>query len=363
MVIAQVISDLSIGGAERLFVNLCNALEADKVIVVLIGDTKIQPNLSDELRKDIEVHYVRVRQRSWLWDVWNLSRLFRDAGCDVVHTHMFWSNLYGSLAARLAGVPVVITSEHGRNEWKRKWHKWLEVNIISRYADTRLCVSQDILQRRRDADGVPENLLKLVPNGTVVPTVVGHERQMTVIGSVGRLVDAKDYPTLVKAISVLARRGTDTRLEIVGEGTERGEIEATIGREGVDSNVTLAGSQTNVSDWLTRWGIFVSSSVREGQPVALLEAMAVGLPSVVTAVGGVPDTLADGVEGIVVPPENPEALADGIQRLLDSAELRSAYGRAARERVIRDFSIDSLASTCREIYASAMQSKEQDAAK
>ena len=362
MVIAQVISDLSIGGAERLFVNLCNALEADKVIVVLIGDTKTQPNLSDELRKDIEVHYVRVRQRSWLWDVWNLSRLFRDTGCDVVHTHMFWSNLYGSMAARLAGVPVVVTAEHGRNEWKRKWHKWLVVNIISRYADTRLCVSQDILQRRRDADGVPENLLKLVPNGTVVPTVVGHKRQMTVIGSVGRLVDAKDYPTLVKAISVLARRGTDTRLEIVGEGRERGEIEATIRREGVDSHVTLVGSQTNVSDWLMRWGIFVSSSVREGQPVALLEAMAVGLPSVVTAVGGVPDTLADGVEGIVVPPENPEALADGIQRLLDNAELRSAYGRAARERVIRDFSIDSLASTCREIYASAMQSIKQGAA-
>ena len=362
MVIAQVISDLSIGGAERLFVNLCNALDADKTIVILIGDAHSVPNLLSDLRPDIAVHKIRVRQRSWIRDVWNLSRVFREAGCDVVHTHMFWSNLYGSLAASIAGVPVVITSEHGRNEWKRKWHKWLEANIISRYADARLCVSQDILQRRRDADGVPENLLKLVPNGTVVPSVVGHERQKTVIGSVGRLVDAKDYPTLVRAISVLARRGTDTRLEIVGEGTERGAIEAAIGREGVDSHVTLAGSQTNVSDWLARWSIFVSSSVREGQPVALLEAMAAGLPSVVTAVGGVPDTLADGVEGIVVPPENPEALADGIQRLLDSAELRSCYGRAARERVIRDFSIDSLASTCREIYASALQSKEPGSA-
>lgn len=362
MVIAQVISDLSIGGAERLFVNLCNALEADKVIVVLVGDAKKQPNFSDELRKDAEVHRVRVRQRSWIRDVWNLSRLFREAGCDVVHTHMFWPNLYGSLAARLAGVPVVVTSEHGRNEWKRKWHKWLEVNIISRYADARLCVSQDILQRRRDADGVPENLLKLVPNGTAVPSVAGLEQQERVIGSVGRLVDAKDYPTLIKAISALARRGTDTRLEIVGEGTARGEIEAAIRREGVDSRVTLAGSQTNVSDWLARWSIFVSSSVREGQPVALLEAMAAGLPSVVTAVGGVPDTLADGVEGIVVPPKNPEALADGIQRLLDNAQLRSSYGRAARERVIQDFSIESLMSTCREIYVSALRSKKPGAA-
>jgi len=357
MIVAQVIGELRIGGAERLFVNLCNALDTEKTIVILIGDVQSRPSLLSDLRPDIAVHNVRVRQRSWIRDVWKLSRLLRELGCDVVHTHMFWSNLYGSLAARLADVPVVVTSEHGRNEWKRKWHKWLELNIISRFADTRLCVSQDILQRRRDADGVPESLLKLVPNGTVVPVVVRNERQSMVIGSVGRLVDAKDYPTLVRAVSVLVRRGTDVRLEIVGEGTERESIEAAIKQEGVESGITLVGSQTNVGDWLARWSIFVSSSVREGQPVALLEAMAAGLPSVVTAVGGVPDTLADGVEGIIVPPENPEALADGIQRLLDSAELRSAYGRAARERVIRHFSIDTLAATCNEIYLSALHSK------
>jgi glycosyltransferase involved in cell wall biosynthesis len=362
MVVAQIIGNLSIGGAERLFVNLCNALDTDKTIVVLVGDPDANPNLREGLHKDIDVHTVRIRQRSWITDVWKLSRLLSEAGCDVVHTHMFWSNLYGTLAARLAGTSGIVTSEHGRNEWKRKWHKWLEANVISRFASARLCVSQDILQRRRDTDGVPEHLLKLVPNGTVVLPLVEDKRQERTIGSVGRLVDAKDFPSLIRAVAILASRGIDIQLEIVGEGAERAVIEETIRHAGVASHVTLAGSQTNVGEWLARWSMFVSSSIREGQPVALLEAMAASLPCVVTGVGGVPDTLADGVEGIVVPPENPEALADGIERLLDSAELRSAYGRAARERVIRDFSIDSLASTCREIYASAMQSKEQGAA-
>ncbi len=363
MVVAQVIGDLSIGGAERLFVNLCNALDVDKVIVVLVGEADATPNLRNDLHEDVEVCTVRVRQRSWIWDVWKLSRLFRKSGCDVVHTHMFWSNLYGSLAAGLAGVPVIVTAEHGRNEWKRNWHKWVEVNVISRYADTRLCVSQDILQRRRDEDGIPGDLLEMVPNGTIVPPTVDGEKQANVIGSVGRLVDAKDYPTLIRAIGVLARRGSETRLEIVGEGLERKVIEETIRAEGVESRVTLTGSQTNVGDWLARWSVFVSSSVREGQPVALLEAMAAGLPCVVTAVGGVPDTLAHGVEGIVVPPQSPEALAAGIQKLLDSVELRNSYGRAARERVIREFSIDTLASKCQKIYTSALRSKSASAFK
>jgi glycosyltransferase involved in cell wall biosynthesis len=361
LVIAQVIGELRIGGAERMFVDLCNALDVDKTIVVLIGDSDLQPNLRSELRRDIEVHSVRVRRRTWVKDVWTLSRLFRDAGCDVVHTHMFWPNLYGSLSARLAGVSAIITSEHGRNEWKRRWHKWVEVNVISRYADVRLCVSQDILRMRRDIDGVPEDMLRIVPNGTVVPTLQPRtEKQGTVIGSVGRLVSAKDYPMMIRAVSILVSRGVDVNLEIVGEGEEREAIEAAIRKEGVESKVTLAGSQTNVSEWLARWRIFVSSSVREGQPVALLEAMAAGLPCVVTAAGGVPDTLADGVEGIVVPPGDPEALADGIQQLLGDAEQSEICGRAARERVIEDFSIESLASTCRQIYTSVLQSKTAD---
>ncbi len=355
MVVVQVIGNLQIGGAERLFVNLCNALDVDKVIVVLVGEAAVGLDLRAELRENIELHHIRIRQRSWPRDVWRLARLLRRENSDVVHTHMFWPNLYGSVAARLAGVPIV-TSEHGRNEWKRKWHRWLEVNITSRIAYSRLCVSEDILRMRRDVDGIPERLLQLVPNGTVVPPLAEVSRREPIIGTVGRLVTAKDFPTLVKAVAILARRGTSVRLEIVGGGPEQDVIEETIRRENVGSLVSLVGMQTNVSDWLTRWSVFASSSVREGQPVALLEAMAASLPCVVTAVGGVPDTLENGVEGIIVPPSDPEALADGIQKFLDDADLRDACGQSARERVVRDFSIESLASTCQDIYAAASRS-------
>lgn len=356
MIVAQVIGNLNIGGAERLFVNLCNALDVERIIVFLIGDSEVEPNMRLDLSPDIEVRTMRIRQRSWIRDVWRLSRLFRETGCDVVHTHMFWSNLYGSIAARLARVEVIITSEHGRNEWKSQFHKWLEVNIISRFANARLCVSEDILRRRRDADRIPAHLLMHVPNGTIVPPMDEREKVENVIGSVGRLVDAKDYPTMVRAIGILARRGVDVRLDIVGEGLERPAIEKAIAGEGLESRIRLAGSQSNIDEWLNGWLIFASSSIREGQPMALLEAMAAGLPCVATAVGGVPETIRNGTEGVLVPAGDPRALADGIEKLLQNPDMRMSLGKAARERVIRDFSIEALAATCRQIYDTTLSS-------
>lgn len=262
MVVAQVIGNLSIGGAERLFVNLCNSLSADTPVVILIGDVSEVPSLVDDLRSDIKVHHLHVRKRSWFRDVRALARLISESGCDVIHTHMFWPNLYGALAARLAGLPLV-TSEHGRNEWKNRWHRFLEVHVISRAAKVRLCVSRDILERRTNVDGIPAKLLRLVPNGTLVPPKSSIEKQEVIIGSVGRLVDAKDFPTLIKAMAILVGRGVDARLEIVGEGPERATIENVIKEADIGSYVKLAGSQTNVDEWLARWSVFASSSVRE----------------------------------------------------------------------------------------------------
>jgi glycosyltransferase involved in cell wall biosynthesis len=247
MVIAQVIGDLRIGGAERLFVDLVNSLEAESAFVVLLNASEVSLDLSDALSTSITVLRAPVRRRTFYVDVPKLAMLLRRLQCDIVHTHTFWSNLYGSAAAALAGVPVIVTSEHGRNEWKRPWHKWAESSVISRFADRRLCVSKDILARRRDIDGVPAQKLVLMPNGTRVPEM-SEERHLDrmIIGSVGRLVPEKDFPTLVAAVSGLRKAGHDCYLEIVGEGSARGEIEAAICAEGLSDRVSLVGSQTDV---------------------------------------------------------------------------------------------------------------------
>ena len=265
MIVAQVIGDLRIGGAERLFVDLANSLSPRDTFVVLLNDSEVEPNLRQSLKSEISVQVCPVRKRTFFIDLLRLARLFRRMECDVVHTHMFWANLYGSVGAALANVPVVVTSEHGRNEWKRAWHKWMESKLVSRIADRRLCVSQDILERRRDVDGVPRGKLELLPNGTRIPDEFSHDMAgLLLVGSVGRLVKEKDFPTLVKAVSLLNKGRHECRLEIVGEGPARADIERVIEAEGLADRVELAGSQQDVGQWLRRWSVFASSSVQEG---------------------------------------------------------------------------------------------------
>jgi glycosyltransferase involved in cell wall biosynthesis len=354
MTIAQVIGDLRTGGAERLFVNLANSLGSGTV-VVLIGQGEIRKDLLGSLNPDIDVYEIPVRKRALISDLIRLARLFSRLNCSVVHTHMFWANLYGSIAARVSSVPVVVTSEHGRNEWKRPWHKWLERRIISRVAARRLCVSEDILVRRRDFDGVPESKLEVSPNGTPIPAIDRRPSDREpVIGSVGRLVKEKDFPTLVQAMSQLVRLGHAWRLEIVGEGPARADIEKAIKVNDASQYVELVGMQQDVGRWLQRWSVFASSSIQEGQPIALLEAMAYGLPCVATSVGGVPDTLANETEGIIVPPRDSNALAEALDKVIKNSKLRMDLGAAARQRVVQDFSIDALANRCIGIYRSEL---------
>ena len=358
MRIAQVIDDLRVGGAERLFVDLVNALPENEKFVILLSENEVMPNLEASLGPQIEVYKVTIRKRTFYRDVVRLARLLTKLKCDVLHSHTFWANFYGSVAARMAHVPVIVTSEHGRNEWKRGWHKWIESRVISRFAQHRLCVSQDILERRRDVDGVPGDKLVLVPNGTRIPDIDGHrEPDRVVIGSVGRLVVAKDFPTLIRAVGLLRKQGVDCSLEIVGGGPEESSIREEVNRLGLKQHVKLAGFQDNVGARLRSWTLFAVSSINEGQPIALLEAMAHGLPCVVTSVGGIPDTLKNEKEGLIVPPRDPNALADALQRLIEDGDLRRRLGSSARDRVCKEFSIEALASRCCDIYRATLESE------
>ena len=357
MRIAQVIDDLRVGGAERLFVDLVNALPEDEKFVILLSDNEVTPNLEASLETGVEVYKVRIRKRTVYRDVLRLAKLLRKLDCDVLHSHTFWANFYGSVAARIADIPVIVTSEHGRNEWKRGRHKWIESRVISRCAQHRLCVSQDILERRRDVDGIPGDKLVLVPNGTRIPDIERHrEPDQVVIGSVGRLVAAKDFPTLIRAVGLLRKKGADCTLEIVGGGPEESLIREEVNRLGLKQHVKLAGFQDNVGAWLKGWSLFAVSSINEGQPIALLEAMAHGLPCVVTSVGGIPDTLTNEKEGLIVPARDPDALAEALYRLIEDRALRRQLGSSARDRVCKDFSIDALASRCCDIYRATLES-------
>ncbi len=322
------------------------------------------PSLEDQLSSGVTVHRVPVSRRRAAVDIPKLANAFRRLRLDVVHTHMFWASVYGSLAARLAGVPVVFTTEHGENRWKQGIHRWLERRWVSPLADRRYCVSPQILAARRDTDGVPEAKLEIVANGVPLPDLAGRRPpELPLVGSVGRFVTQKAFPDLVHAAALLRDQGRGFRLVIVGDGPERSAVEAAVERHALADRVELPGFRTDVPDILRGLSIFASSSVQEGQPLALLEAMAWGLPCVVTDVGAVAATLADGEEGRVVPPGRPELLAAALATYLDDPGTAARAGQAARRRVEREFSSAAVARRHLDDYSACLLSKGRSAGK
>ena len=348
--VCHMIATLNMGGAERQYVNFLNALPCRHKFAVVLQSPGAGW-LADQLDAEIEVHWIPARLRKLPYEVARIAALLRRLQVDVLHTHAYWASMYGALACRFHRRPVLVTSEHGTDPWKRPRHRWVERAIVTPVAAARICVSEEILRVRRDLDGIAAEKLGCIPNGTYVPpALVRPDRQPPVVGTVGRFVEEKDYSTLLRAAAQLRQGGTAFRLCLLGDGPQRGRLQQEVVDLGLETCVTLPGSQRDVASWLAGFDIFAMSSTREGQPLALLEAMAAGLPIVATHVGGIPQTVEAGREGLLVEPRNPGALAEALRQLMGDYARRIEMGARARQRVERDFSIRSVCDRYLRLY-------------
>ncbi len=358
--VCHIIGALKYGGAERQFINTLNALSGVRRYALFTRRLACVPDLEAELDPDIVRYKLQLRQRTAPLAVLRMARWLRRQRIDVVHTHLFGANLSGALAARLAGVPIVVTTDHGLDRWKRAHHHWLERQVITPLVDHRFCVSQNVFESLTVTSGVAPEKLSLASNGTVVPPAL-EQRELAGgelhIGAVGRLVWEKDFSTLIQAVALLRDRGRRLRLSIVGDGPEKAALQRRIEELGLKQQVELLGFQSDVPAWLSRFDLFAISSVEEGQPLALLEAMARGLPVVATRIGGIPATLADGREGLLVEPRDPRALAKALETLSEDSSLRQKLGEAARQRIIDEFSVQALARRYLDTYAQLWEAR------
>ena len=350
--VAHVIGRLSIGGAEKHFVSLLNEIRAGERWAVFTSSSKEGPTLEDQLDSGIEIIRFPVRKRSAFWNVYRLSRRIRETGVNVVHTHMFWPSLYGVAAARLAGVPVIVTTEHGENKWKKASHRFLERQVISRFAKRRFCVSESILKARSEMDGVPEAILALTANGTPIPEEPAElwSNERPVIGTIGRVVTQKNYHLFVDVVSEVRNRGYDVDACLVGDGPLLEEIRAYIARSKLSDHILTPGMSRDVESWYRRIDVYLISSDQEGQPVSLLEAMSYGLPIVSTDVGAIGKTIEHGREGLIGEAGNVGHLADAVCRFIEQREFAESCGRAARARAIEEFSIEAVARNYEDAY-------------
>jgi glycosyltransferase involved in cell wall biosynthesis len=302
-----------------------------------------------------------------MWWPHEVAATIRARRPDVVHLHSgVW--LKGARAAKLAGVPAVVFTDHGR-PWPDRLSGRLFDHMGSRYTQTVVAVSEPLRRHLQARLWIPQSRLAVVRNGIREPnapsegavlaarTTAGLNPQDLVIGSIGRLDPVKAYDVLIRAVTRLRDGWSEPRvpkLLLVGDGPDRSRLEKVVADLGAGSFVRFAGWQRDVHPYLAAMDLFVLSSDSEGTSISLLEAMASEKAVVATDVGGNADVLGPGLATQLVRPQDPVRLAEVIAATIRNPVQSKAVGATALNRFRNEYSMDAMLSAYADLYSACV---------
>lgn len=369
--LAHVITRLSLGGSARNTMDsAAAAVRAGYRTLLITGPSVGEPDLTDEARRlGCEVLLVPSLRRSVspfrdLAALWEVRSLLRREKAHIVHTHTSKAGFIGRIAARLAGVPVVIHTPHGHILYGyygpagTRLFAFLE--RVSAPLCDRIVTLTDRGAREHLAQGIGNTAQYVtIPSGVDVDALreraldkaqarheLGWELDAAIVLGVGRLVPIKGFDLLIRA---LAHLKPAPGLVLVGDGPERERLQSLAAELGVAPRVTFAGAIEDVTPFLCAADVMVVPSRNEGMGRALVEAMALGVPVVGASVGGIPSVIEDGRSGLLVSREDVAGIADAVQRLLARDDLAASLADGARSRA-EAFSLPVMERALLELY-------------
>jgi len=356
--VMQIVLSLECGGAERIVVNLVNRLKErfDFSVCVLdkLGD------LEGELGSKIRVDCMERIEGIDFFLPFKMARLIKEISPDVIHVHNPTCLFYTAMAVKLAGRGKIVFTQHGLA--KKSWKMVKALRFLSRFITKAVAVSDDIAGYLEDSYGVNKERIKIIING-IDENVYKSDQSRSqdikekfnlngeyVIGHVARLSPEKDQATLLKAFCKVNSEMERVKLVIVGDGPLKDSLRSKVKSLKLEDKVLFLGSRNDVQELMNMFDLFVLSSIREGTSLTLLEAMAAGLPIVATKVGGNADVVIDKKTGLLVPPKEPDKLAEAVINLLKDNGLRKKMGKEGRKMVEEKFCLDRMAKEYEKIY-------------
>jgi glycosyltransferase involved in cell wall biosynthesis len=288
-----------------------------------------------------------------------LARFLRRERVDVLHSHKFGSNVAGSFVGRLARVPVVLAHEHTWSYEGQPLRRFLDRELVARAADRFIAVSREDQRRMIEIERVDPDRTLFIPIGILPPrppdgrdmrAELGIPSDVPVIGVVGVMRPQKALAVMLHAAVRLKSEWPGLQVVLVGDGPERGAMERLSRELGLQSTVRFLGLRTDVPDVLRALDIAVCCSDFEGSPAAVLEYMDAALPVVATSVGGIPDMIDTGVQGLLVPAGDSAALGDALAELLRDPERAREMGRRGQQRRRSEFDLDVMIGRLEALY-------------
>lgn len=355
--VLEVIDSLGSGGAESLLKNF--VLEAKKNNVFNIEIATLYSNAI--FKKEIEdagipVWTLGLTYKYDLRGVTKLIKLIKERKYDIIHVHLFPADVFAAIASLFLPRNIKwIFSEHGAHNRRRtlKIFKILDNFTYSRYSKI-VCVSKQV--ELVLLNWIPSNKgkTKVIPNAVPIPKFLNPCSVKTYdILFVGRLTKQKSVEILLKAINILKNKySRNLKIAIVGDGELKENLNNLTVELGVNKEVKFLGVRKDVKELMVSSKIFVLPSRWEGFGIVIIEAMSNMLPVIATSVGGIPELIENGKDGILVPPENPKALARAINSLLENKELREKLSKTAYKKVREKYSINAYSVRMLDFYKS-----------
>lgn len=348
------------GGAERLAIAIAVHLPRERYeVYVCTTRTPFDESLAMALGRTGVRHVDMARRgRLDLLAFRRLIRILRDERIDILHAHMFGSNVWGSLFGRLCRVPVVIAHEHTWSYVGQPLRRLIDRRVISRLADTFVAVSQADRERMIAIERVQPSKITVIPTAYLprpadadadVRAELGIAPGVAVVGTIAILRPQKALEVLIAAVALLPGRLTNTTLIIAGDGPCRAALEAQAAELDLRERVHFLGMRDDTDAIWRAFDVGAISSDYEGTPLAAIEAMTNGIPLVATSVGGLPELLEHDVSALLVRPRDATALAGALARLIEDPLLRR---RLAAEAMVasRAYSLDRLMRSTEEMY-------------
>jgi len=374
--IAYVFTPIEFGGAEK--VNLTFLRNVDRTRFEIQPIVLIRPweenNVVNELEKEKYIIHkipVAIRPRNSGRDYIRIIRCFRmlknsiltSNFFDLVHSHGYFADIIGVSAAKVLKIPHISTC-HGFISNDRNLALYNSIDrLLLCFSDKIIAVSEQI-KDDLERSGIIKSKISVIQNAVqTIHKAENYEENRRkkrlalaikdeefIVGYVGRLSDEKGVQYLIEAGMLLMETGMPCKILIIGDGPKRKELEDMVKMKGLEDNIIFTGFQTNIEEWMSLLDIFVLPSLTEGTPMALLEAMAFGLPVVASDVGGIPEIIDSGENGILVPAANPDKIEEAISTICKDNYFRTKLSEMAKKTIRSKFNINEWVNKIESVY-------------
>lgn len=354
---------VGMGGIETLLLEICRRLNRDIFephICIFDPDGQIDKEFH---AIGVQVHLIPKKEKIDISLPFKLFRLLKKTGINIIHTNNQGSWLYGGLAAKLAGIPLIHTEHTNVIYHSGNQELWIKIEkLLSVFTFKVTTVAKSVADFMEEKQSIPRKKIQVIENGVDADIynlsidIKEKKKELNlnedekIVGNVARLTPNKAHDVLIKSFSIVANEISNVKLLIAGDGPLRNDLEKLVAELRLEEKVVFLGVRRDIPELLKSFDVFALSSTREGLPVSLLEAMASSLPVVATDVDGNSELIVHNSTGLLVPSNDIDSLSSALIRILSDKETANLMGERGRSRVDEHYSFRRMIDQYEHVY-------------